>query len=85
MAASSLGPRPGIVKPGDALKIWRRHQSSGWRSPRLTERERLKGLTLAAGLRLSRAELERLLPLWRRYQALVSELREQVNDEIVRK
>ena len=43
----------------------------------LTERERLKSLTLAAGLRLSPAELDRLLPLWRRYQRLVDMLRDQ--------
>src|SRR5205823_3687486 len=41
----------------------------------LTERDRLAAATRAAGLRLTAADLEALRPAWKRYLALVEELR----------
>lgn len=43
----------------------------------MTERDQLRAAARAAGLRLSLSELERLLPAWRRYQALVQAMREE--------
>jgi hypothetical protein len=42
---------------------------------RVTERDRLAAAGQAAGLRLSAADLTALLPAWKRYLALVEELR----------
>jgi hypothetical protein len=41
----------------------------------VTERERLTALARNAGLRLSSEDLASLLPAWKRYLALVEELR----------
>ena len=41
----------------------------------MTERDRLAAATRAAGLRLAAADLEALRPAWKRYLALVEELR----------
>ena len=41
----------------------------------VTERERLAAAGRAAGLRLSPADVAALLPAWKRYVALVEELR----------
>jgi hypothetical protein len=41
----------------------------------VTERDRLAGLARAAGLGLTLADLDRLLPAWKRYVALVEEMR----------
>jgi hypothetical protein len=43
----------------------------------MTERDQLAAAARAAGLRVSPRELERLLPGWRRYQALVLAMRAQ--------
>jgi len=56
---------------------------SGRKSHRLhtvpvTERDRLAALTRAAGLRLSREDLDALLPAWKRYRALVATLRAEM-------
>jgi hypothetical protein len=44
----------------------------------VTERDRLAAAARAAGLRLAGGDLDRLLPAWKRYMALVEELRAQV-------
>jgi len=44
-------------------------------------RQQLKAVAQAAGLRLTRADLEQLLPAWRRYEALVAELRDDLAAE----
>ncbi|HEV3097950.1 MAG TPA: hypothetical protein VG104_12430 [Candidatus Dormibacteraeota bacterium] len=44
----------------------------------MTERDRLAAAARAAGLRLASGDLDRLLPAWKRYIALVEELRAQV-------
>jgi hypothetical protein len=50
----------------------------------VTERDILAALTQAAGLRLSPKSLEALLPAWKRYMALVEDLRAAITgDEIV--
>jgi len=41
----------------------------------VTERDRLAALARAAGLRLSAEDLDHLLPAWKRYLALVEEMR----------
>lgn len=41
----------------------------------MTERDRLAALVKAARLRLSRGDLDLLLPAWKRYVSLVEELR----------
>jgi hypothetical protein len=41
----------------------------------VTERDRLAAAGRAAGLRLSAADVAALLPAWKRYQALVEQLR----------
>lgn len=47
----------------------------------MTERDRLLTLTRAAGLRLSDEDAEALLPAWKRYTALVQELRAALTAE----
>lgn len=47
----------------------------------MTEREQLRAEARAAGLRLSRRDLDRLLPAWRRYQDLVRAMRKQVSQD----
>jgi hypothetical protein len=47
----------------------------------VTERERLAALGRAAGLALSAADVAALLPAWKRYLALVEELRAAVTTE----
>ncbi|HYS03464.1 MAG TPA: hypothetical protein VET82_14050 [Candidatus Eisenbacteria bacterium] len=47
----------------------------------MTERDQLAAAARAAGLRVSPRELERLLPGWRRYQALVRALRAQARQQ----
>jgi hypothetical protein len=47
----------------------------------VTERERLAAAARAAGLRLSAADVTALLPAWKRYQALVEQLRAAVVPE----
>jgi len=47
----------------------------------VTERDRLAAVGRAAGLRLASSDLDRLLPAWKRYIALVEELRAQVVPE----
>ena len=47
----------------------------------VTERERLTALGRSAGLRLSAADLTALLPAWKRYLALVEELRAAIASE----
>jgi hypothetical protein len=47
----------------------------------VTERDRLAAAARAAGLRLASGDLDRLLPAWKRYIALVEELRAQVVPE----
>jgi hypothetical protein len=44
----------------------------------VTERDRLAAAARAAGLRLTPGDLDLLLPAWKRYMALVEELREAV-------
>jgi hypothetical protein len=44
----------------------------------VTERERLAAAGRAAGLRLSAGDVAALLPAWKRYLALVEELRAAV-------
>lgn len=44
----------------------------------VTERDRLAASARAAGLRLADSDLDRLLPAWKRYLALVEELRAQL-------
>ena len=44
----------------------------------VTEREQLAALVRAAGLRLTRQDLDALLPAWKRYLGLVEELRAAV-------
>jgi hypothetical protein len=41
----------------------------------MTERDQLRAAARAAGLSVSLSELERLLPAWRRYLALVEAMR----------
>jgi hypothetical protein len=41
----------------------------------VTERDRVAAAGRAAGLRLSAADVAALLPAWKRYQALVEQLR----------
>jgi hypothetical protein len=47
----------------------------------MTERDRLRALARAAGLRVSDEDLRRLLPAWKRYRRLVEELRAQLPAE----
>jgi len=47
----------------------------------VTERDRLAAVARAAGLRLASGDLDRLLPAWKRYLALVEELRALVGPE----
>lgn len=47
----------------------------------VTERDRLAAAASAAGLRLSPADLEALLPAWKRYLALVEDLRAAIAPE----
>jgi hypothetical protein len=47
----------------------------------VTERDRLAAAARAAGLRLSPADVVALLPAWKRYLALVEELRAAVAPE----
>jgi hypothetical protein len=47
----------------------------------VTERELLAAAARAAGLRLSAADVLALLPAWKRYQALVEQLRAAVTPE----
>ncbi|HKV31106.1 MAG TPA: hypothetical protein VJT14_08830 [Candidatus Dormibacteraeota bacterium] len=47
----------------------------------MTERERLAAAGRAAGLRLSDADVAALLPAWKRYLALVEQLRTSVGLE----
>jgi hypothetical protein len=47
----------------------------------MTERDQLAAVVRAAGLRVSPSELERLLPSWRRYQALLQALRAQARQQ----
>ena len=48
----------------------------------VTERDRLAALAKAAGLRLTASDLEALLPAWKRYTALVEDLRAALAPEI---
>jgi hypothetical protein len=48
----------------------------------VTERDRLAALARAAGLRLSPADLDHLLPAWKRYVALVEGIREAIPPEV---
>jgi hypothetical protein len=48
----------------------------------VTERERLASLARAAGLRLTASDLEALLPAWKRYTALVEDLRAALGPQI---
>jgi hypothetical protein len=48
----------------------------------VTERDRLAAQARAAGLRLTKADLEALLPAWKRYRALVEELRAAIAPEL---
>lgn len=43
----------------------------------MTERDQLRAVARAAGLPVSLSELERLLPAWRRYLALVEAMRRE--------
>jgi hypothetical protein len=45
----------------------------------MTERDQLRAVARAAGLLVSLSELERLLPAWRRYLALVEAMRREAN------
>jgi len=47
----------------------------------VTERDILAAAARSAGLRLSAADMEALLPAWKRYQALVEALRAAVVPE----
>jgi hypothetical protein len=47
----------------------------------VTERERLAAVGRAAGLRLSAADVAALLPAWKRYLALVEQLRAAIPPE----
>lgn len=47
----------------------------------VTERDRLAAAGRAAGLRLSGADVAALLPAWKRYLALVEQLRASVAPE----
>jgi hypothetical protein len=47
----------------------------------VTERERVAALGRSAGLRLSAADVAALLPAWKRYLALVEELRAAIASE----
>ena len=47
----------------------------------VTEREQLTAAARAAGLRLSTADVVALLPAWKRYLALVEQLRAEVAPE----
>jgi len=47
----------------------------------MTERDRLAAAARTAGLRLTAADLEALGPAWKRYQALVEELRSALAPE----
>jgi hypothetical protein len=47
----------------------------------VTERERLAAAGRVAGLRLSAGDVEALLPAWKRYLALVEDLRAAVAPE----
>ncbi len=47
----------------------------------VTERERLAAAGRAAGLRLSAGDVATLLPAWKRYLALVEELRAAIEPE----
>jgi hypothetical protein len=47
----------------------------------VTERERLAAAARVAGLRLSAADVVALLPAWKRYLALVEQLRAAVAPE----
>jgi len=47
----------------------------------VTEREQLTAAARAAGLRLSTADVVALLPAWKRYLALVEQLRAEVAHE----
>jgi len=47
----------------------------------VTERERLAAAGRAAGLRLSDADVATLLPAWKRYLALVEQLRASLASE----
>jgi len=49
----------------------------------VTERDRLAAAGRAAGLRLSAADVAALLPAWKRYLALVEQLRAAVAPEDV--
>jgi len=44
----------------------------------VTERDQLAASARAAGLRLASGDLDRLLPAWKRYTALVEELRAEL-------
>lgn len=47
----------------------------------VTERDRLAAAARAAGLPLARGDLDRLLPAWKRYLALVEELSAELGPE----
>jgi hypothetical protein len=47
----------------------------------VTERDRLAAAGRAAGLRLSEADVATLLPAWKRYLALVEQLRASLASE----
>src|ERR1700756_1574115 len=55
---------------------------NGLHTVAVTERDRLAALARAAGLRLSPADLDHLLPAWKRYVALVEEMRAAIAPEI---
>lgn len=48
----------------------------------VTESERLAALARAAGLRLSAEDLASLLPAWKRYRALVADLRASFEEDL---
>ena len=50
----------------------------------VTEKDRLAATARAAGLRLASGDLDRLLPAWKRYLALVEELSVLVAPEPIR-
>lgn len=55
--------------------------TEGCHTGAVTEREILQSLLRAAGLRISAADLDALLPAYRRYQALVEYLRQAMEEK----
>jgi hypothetical protein len=57
-------------------------KTHGLHTVAVTERDRLAALARAAGVRLGADDLDALLPAWKRYLALVEELRAAVASEV---